>query len=163
HGDSALLTQIAFALINGLTSSMAVFLVAAGVTLIFGILKILNFAHGSFFMIGAYVGLSFMGMQPSSVLMFIAMSILAGVVVGARGLAANLVGLRWLRGLYEATTLIATFSLLLIFDGLVKLIWGLNYTSMRPPGFLGGFNQFGPIFLPTYAAFIIVTGIVVFL
>lgn len=157
-----MITQISFALLNGLTVSMAVFLVAAGVTLIFGILKILNFAHGSFFMIGAYIGLTIMGVRPETVAAFLLASIAAGLAVGGLGYLTNLTVLRRLRGLDEATTLIATFSLLLIFDGAVKLIWGLNYVSVPPPPSLGGFQRLGPVLLTNYSAFVIATAVIVF-
>jgi len=156
-------TQISFALVNGITSAMAVFLVAAGVTLIFGILRILNFAHGSFFMLGAYIGFSFLGVQPGPVLLFLGVAIFAGLVVSAFGLLVNTVVFSRLRGLDEGTTLIATFALLLVCDGLVKIVWGLNYVSVPPPSELGGFVTVGRVFIPYYSIFIIALGAAVFI
>lgn len=72
-----------FALINGLSMAMAVFLVASGLTLIYGILKIVNFAHGSFFMIGAYVAFSLTGSDPS-IPVLLASAVAAGAVVADR-------------------------------------------------------------------------------
>ena len=79
------MTQFAFAFVNGLTTGTAVFLVAAGITLIFGILRILNFAHGSFFMVGAYIVFTFVGTNTPSLGAFIAYSTLAGLIVGGLG------------------------------------------------------------------------------
>jgi branched-chain amino acid transport system permease protein len=157
-----MLTQISFALVNGITSAMAVFLVAAGVTLIFGILRILNFAHGSFFMLGAYIALSLLGVQPGSLLLFLGVAILAGLAVAVFGLAANAVVFSRLRGLDEGTTLIATFALLLVCDGLVKFVWGLNYVSVPPPRELGGFFTIGRVFIPYYSLLIIALGVLIF-
>jgi len=77
--------QLAFAIFNGLASGMAFFLVAAGVTLIFGILKVLNFSHGAFFMLGAYIAFSLIGDSTPSIQMLIAASIVGGVLVGVCG------------------------------------------------------------------------------
>src|SRR5690606_8416589 len=75
------LIDVAFALINGMATGMAIFLVAAGLTLIFGILKILNFAHGAFFMVGAYLSYMIIGSNPSSIWLFILAALVGGVVV----------------------------------------------------------------------------------
>ena len=77
--------QFFYALFNGVASGMAIFLVAAGVTLIFGILKIINFSHGAFFMLGAYLTFAFVGDSIDSVAMLLAASLGAGLVVGALG------------------------------------------------------------------------------
>lgn len=158
-----MLTQVIFALVNGLTVGMAVFLVAAGVTLVFGILKILNFAHGSFFMIGAYVAYSIIGRESESMLLFAAAAIVAGVAVGALGYVADLAVFRRLRGIDESYTLIATFALLLACDGAVKLIWGVDYHSIYAPELVAGSVEIGPLLVPAFSLFIIAVGLVVYL
>ena len=70
-------TQLAFAAVNGIVLGMAVFLVAAGLTLVFGILRIFNFAHGSFFMIGAYLAHAIMGQEPSALWFYLGASLTA--------------------------------------------------------------------------------------
>jgi branched-chain amino acid transport system permease protein len=155
--------DIAFALINGLATGMAIFLVAAGLTLIFGILKILNFAHGAFFMIGAYLSYTIVGSNPSSIWIFIAAALIGGVVVAGLGYVTDVVVLRRLRGVDEAFMLIATFAVLLVCSGLVKLIWGVNYASINPPPGIDGALIIGDLFVPSYSIFVIVAGIVIFL
>src|SRR3954469_8603890 len=98
-----------FAPASGLNLAMAGFLVAAGLTLVFGILKILNFAHGTFFMVGAYITYSLVGTEPSSMAWFLASVFLAGLAVGVIGLATDFIVLRRLRSADYHYTLIATF------------------------------------------------------
>jgi branched-chain amino acid transport system permease protein len=156
-------TQVLFAIFNGLTTGLAVFLVAAGITLIFGILRILNFAHGSFFMIGAYIVFSFVGTGTQSLAAFVGYSLVAGVVVGGLGYIVDLVVLRRLRHLDEATNLIATFALLMLCDGAVKLIWGLDPHTVSPPDALGSAVKLAGIYMPALSLFTIAFGVAVFL
>ncbi|PSC02914.1 amino acid ABC transporter permease [Alsobacter soli] len=151
-----------FTIINGLATGMAVFLVAAGLTLIFGILKILNFAHGAFFMIGAYVAFMIVGSNPPSLWLFLLASVAAGLVVGALGFITDRTVLRRLRDVDEAYMLIATFAVLLICEGAVKLIWGVNYASINPPPLLDDAIIVGSLFIPTYSAFLIGFGVLVY-
>lgn len=154
--------DIYFTLINGLATGMAVFLVAAGLTLIFGILKILNFAHGSFFMIGAYVAYTIVGSNPGSIWMFVIAAIGGGLVVGALGYVTDRLVLSRLRNVDEAYMLIATFAVLLVCTGVVKMIWGVNYASVTPPPTLDGALIVGALFVPTYSIFVIIAGLLVF-
>lgn len=154
-----MLTTVIFALANGMTTAMAVFLVASGVTLIFGLLKILNFAHGAFFMIGAYVAFTLVGQSISSVGVLIGVSAVAAGAVAILGYVADVLVLRRLRDLDEATTLIATFALLLICDGAVKLIWGVGFHSISPPESLVGMFEIGPVLLPKLSVFVILFGV----
>jgi branched-chain amino acid transport system permease protein len=155
--------QIAFALINGLTTGMAVFLVAAGITLIFGILKILNFAHGSFFMVGAYVTYTFVGNDPASVPILLGACVAAGLVVGGLGWVTDRLVLRRLRDVPEAYTLIATFALLMLCNGVVKLVWGIDYHAVNPPDALADPLQLGPTPVPTYSVLIVLASVLVFM
>lgn len=154
--------DVYFTLINGLATGMAVFLVAAGLTLIFGILKILNFAHGSFFMIGAYVAYTIVGSNPGSIWMFVLAAVGGGLVVGALGYVTDRIVLSRLRNVDEAYMLIATFAVLLVCTGVVKMIWGVNYASVTPPPLLDGALIVGALFVPTYSIFVIIAGLIVF-
>ncbi|WP_342363622.1 branched-chain amino acid ABC transporter permease [Terrarubrum flagellatum] len=154
---------MAFAIINGLTTAMAVFLVAAGLTLMFGILRVLNFAHGAFFMIGAYVAWSLLGDAPDSLAAFIGGALGAAALVGALGLVVDQLVLRRLRHVDEHYMLIATFAVLLICVGVAKMIWGMDFHSADPPPFLDGGVAIAGLFLPKFSLFVIATGFVVFL
>lgn len=157
-----MLDQVLFSIANGLATGMAVFLVAAGVTLIFGLFRILNFAQGSFFMLGAYIAFSIMGPFVESMWTFLAAALVGGVVVAALGLLTDLVVFRRLRDFDEAYALIATFALMLALDGVIKLVWGINYHSINPPAFLGGVMFVGPVIIPYFSIFIIAVGLLTF-
>lgn len=157
------MTQIIFATLNGMALGSTIFLVAAGVTLIYGILHILNFAHGGFFMIGAYVAFSILTWFGSSSLPFyLAAAIAAGAVVALLGYVVDRTVLRRLQAVDDYYSLIATFALLLCCDGAVKLIWGVDYYSVFPPAVLAGAIRFGGVVLPSFSLFIVGTGILIF-
>jgi branched-chain amino acid transport system permease protein len=156
--------QIVVALLNGLSSALAVFLVAAGLTLIFGILKILNFSHGGFFMIGAYVAFALLRLAGTeSLATFLGAAVAAGFAVAILGVIVERVVLRRLRGVDEAYMLIATFAVMLLCEGAVKLIWGVNFVTIDPPEALAGAVELGPLFLPSFSLFVIAAGVVAFL
>ncbi len=156
--------DIGMTVFNGLAWAMATFLVAAGLTLIFGILHILNFAHGGFFMIGAYVSYSIMlgfgGGLP--LWLYLVRAMAAGVVVGLLGWVVDKLVFRRLRDVEDAYSLIATYALLLICGGAVTLIWGLNYMGVMPPPALNSVIFLGDMFMPTYTIFIIFCGVAAF-
>ncbi|WP_269932939.1 branched-chain amino acid ABC transporter permease [Aminobacter sp. HY435] len=152
-----------FTLVNGLTTGMAVFLVAAGLTLVFGIMRILNFAHGAFFMIGAYVASSLVGSAPRSVLALVAAAVVAALVVGVLGIVVQRFVLRRIQHVDEHYMLIATFAVMLVCVGFVKLVWGLEFLSVDPPPGIDTGVEIAGLFIPSFSLFIIGSGIVVFL
>jgi branched-chain amino acid transport system permease protein len=154
--------QLSFALINGLTVAMSIFLVAAGLTLVFGILRIMNFAHGGFFMIGAYLTFSLLQLFELSLASYLLASVISGLVVGALGVICDKLVLSRLRHLDEAYMLIGTFGLLMVCTGAVKLIWGVDYHSSQLPDSLSGILIFGDLLVPRFSLFIIGMGIVVY-
>jgi branched-chain amino acid transport system permease protein len=158
-----MLLEWSFALVSGLTLAMAGFLVAAGLTLVFGILKILNFAHGAYFMVGAYVTYAVVGKAPQTVGWWIVGCVAGGIAVGLLGLLTDSIVFRRLRGVDQHYTLIATFALLLVVSGVVKLVWGLDYLAVRPPPALDSSLSLGGLFISLYSLFVIGAGIAVFL
>ena len=149
-------------LFNGLFTAMVVFLFATGLTLVFGILRILNFAHGGFFMIGAYIAFSLVKTFASSAstLAYVAISIAAGILVGLCGLVVERVVFRPLQSVDESYSLIATYALLLISEGAVKAIWGVSFHSVTTPALLGGAVMLDDLVMPLFAIFIIALGVV---
>ena len=149
-------------LFNGLFMAMVVFLFTTGLTLIFGILRVLNFAHGGFFMVGAYVAFTLTRALDSSASMvsYLLTSLAAGIVVGLIGLLIDRIVFRRLQKVDEAYSLIATYALLLVTEGVVKAVWGVSFHSAPPPDLLAGAYFLGDLFLPTYALFVILCGLV---
>lgn len=152
-------------LVNSLTWAMATFLVAAGLTLVFGTLHILNFSHGGFFMIGAYIAYSLaqaMG-QATSTAFYLFGSLVAGLAVALLGLVVDRLVLKRLAGVEDAYILIATYALLLVCEGATKLVWGLKYHTMMPPQALDGAWVFGQAVVPRLSLFIIASGVVTYI
>lgn len=129
-------------LIDGLVYSSWLFIVAAGLTLVYGVMKILNMAHGSLYAVGAYtaaslVGWYFNGGYPpwGSFALFIGGAVVAGIVTGLiieRGL------LRWMYGRDEVVMILVTYGVLLILEDATKLLWGVDaYFAYQPYGLLG--------------------------
>ncbi len=150
---SLLITQ----LLNGLQLGLLLFLLASGLTLIFGIMDFINLSHGSFYMIGAYFCGTVVAWSGS---------FLAGVVFGLVGMFAIGALVEWLiaRKLYRADHLdhvLVTFGLILIFDTLVHMIWGAAGMAIPLPDMLNGQIRLGEIVLPTYRLLIIVAGLAV--
>jgi branched-chain amino acid transport system permease protein len=144
-------------LMNGLQLGLLLFLLASGLTLIFGIMDFINLSHGSFYMIGAY----FCG-----TIVAYSGSFLLGVVIGLVGMFIVGALIEWaiVRKLYRSDHLdhvLVTFGLILIFDTLVHLIWGASGMAIRLPDSLNGQISFGNIELPTYRMVIIVSGLIV--
>lgn len=137
------MTQILAILFDGAIYASWLFLVAAGLTVIYGVMRVLNMAHGSFYAIGAYSAASLVGWffagEPGnpwlSYLLLVGCALVAGVVVGLvveRGL------LRHLQGKDEILMVIVTYALLLILEDATKLVWGVDpYFAYQPYRLLG--------------------------
>ncbi len=149
---------IAFQGLIGLSQAMYLWLISSGLTIIFGVLRIVNFAHGSLFMVGAYLAYTFYGRLGLPFWLGIALSLLG---VGLLGLVMERGFLRHLYGFDEAYQLILTFGFILILEDAVKLIWGGVFRIPPIPAFLdGAWRIFGRPF-PLYNAFVIAVGLVV--
>ncbi|TAM60099.1 branched-chain amino acid ABC transporter permease [bacterium] len=148
-------------LVDGLGQGVLLFLIASGLTLIYGVMRVLNFSHGGFFMLGAYFTYAITRGHALP-----GPALVAAVVVA--GLLTALVGALTERGLFrriyplpEISSLLATFALLLVFEGLGRLIWGIAPLSQpQSPSFLGLLHV-GPVALPAYDVFLYVVGALV--
>src|SRR6185503_20058081 len=137
---------------------MYLWLISAGLTIIFGVLRIVNFAHGSLFMVGSYLAYTFYGQMGLPFGLAIVLSLLG---TGLLGYVMERVFLRRLYGVDEAYQLILTFGFILILDDAVKIIWGGVCKIPPIPEFLdGAWSVFGRPF-PVYNAFVIAVGLVV--
>jgi branched-chain amino acid transport system permease protein len=141
---------------NGLSYGALLFLLASGLSLIFGVMRIVNLAHGSYFMLGGYVGLSTAWRTGSY-----ALALVAGAVVMALvGIAMERAFLRRLPGQTLGQVLM-TIGFALIFQDLALLIWGGDPYSIRVPAQLSGVVTAGPGRFPIYRIFIIVVAVLV--
>lgn len=144
--------------LNGLASASSLFLVAVGLSLIFGVTRIVNFAHGSFYMLGVYVAYS-CATAFSGAFGFWAGVLAAGVAVAIIGVLVEVLVLRRIYSSPELLQLIATFALVLIIKDAALAIWGPeDLLGPRAPGFTGAIEIFGRAF-PTYDLLLIALGV----
>jgi branched-chain amino acid transport system permease protein len=148
--DFALIT-----LLNGVTYGLLLFLLSSGLTLIFSMMGILNFAHASFYMLGAYFAF-----EVSRRVGFAAGLVLAPVLVGAVGALVQHHGLRRVRRHGHVAELLFTFGLFFVVDDLVQLVWGkvtLDYKV--PPALDGTLFRIGGTAFPIYRGFMMVASV----
>ncbi|MEP6018288.1 MAG: ABC transporter permease [Paracoccaceae bacterium] len=130
-------------ILTGLANASSLFLVACGLSLIFGVTRIVNFAHGSLYMLGAYVGYSLMQVLPGG-FGFWGSILLAGIAVGIIGVAIEMLVLRPVYRAPELFQLVATFGVILVIQDLTLLIWGPeDFLGPRAPGLRGVFRVMG--------------------
>lgn len=144
--------------LNGLQLGVMLFLMAAGLTLVFGIMHLINLAHGSLYMVGAYVTASATMASGSFPL-----GALCGVVAaGVTGMVVELLALRRLYGRDHLDQVLATFGVILTFNELTKIVWGPQALFLAIPEALSGTVEMLPgAPYPTYRLFIIGVGLVV--
>ncbi len=147
-------------LVDGLIYASWLFIAAAGLTLVYGVMRILNMAHGSFYAIGAYSAASLIGWYFTqgyapwgSYLLLLAAALVSGAITGLvieRGL------LRFMYGRDEVVMILVTYGVLLILEDVIKLIWGVgSYVAYQPYALLGR-TQAGPIAFANYDLALIV-------
>lgn len=147
-------------LLNGLAGASSLFLVAAGLSLIFGVTRIVNFAHGSFFMVGIYMAYTLVSHLGTGLGFWPAL-LLAAVAVGVLGALIEVLLLRRIYKAPELFQLLATFALVLVIKDAVLWFWGPDeLLGPRAPGLSGAVQILGRSF-PSYDLFLIVVGPVV--
>jgi branched-chain amino acid transport system permease protein len=143
---------------GGLTAAMFLFLIASGLSLVFGVMRVLNFAHGSFYMIGAYIAWQVVQwLQPTPERFWPAV-LAAAVGVALLGAVIERLLFRYLYDREELYQLLFTYALVLILGDFAKFLWGTQQLSVsRPPVLAGGFELFGTT-VPAYNLFIMLFG-----
>lgn len=150
---SALFVQ----LLNGLASASSLFLVASGLSLIFGVTRIVNFAHGSFYMLGLYLAWSLVNHLGADAWFWPSLLLAAGLI-GVLGAAVEILLLRRIYRAPELFQLLATFALVLVFKDAALWLWGPeDLLGPRAPGLAGAVAILGHLF-PSYDLFLIVAG-----
>jgi len=144
--------------LNGLQFGLLLFLLAAGLTLVFGIMDLVNLAHGSLYMMGAYFAATFTAWTDS----FVAGALLALLATLLLGMVLEVVALRPLYGRDHLDHVLGTFGLILFFNELVRMVWGPAGLSLPlPTGLIYPVELLPGLFYPTYRIVIIVVALVV--
>ncbi|HEV1996972.1 MAG TPA: branched-chain amino acid ABC transporter permease [Candidatus Dormibacteraeota bacterium] len=148
-------------LASGVADGVLLFLIASGLTLIFGVLRILNFAHGGFFMLGAYLVYQVLGGRATDGATFLVIAAGAGLAVAAVGIASEATVFRRLYTLRPVNSLLGTFALLLVLEGLGQLGWGLSPRSQAVPSSFSALMRFGGGQVPAYDLVLFAVGAMV--
>lgn len=157
------MSTILAVLVDGVIYASWMFIIASGLTLIYGVMRILNMAHGSLYALGAYAAASLAGAwlragraPMGSYLMLVLAAVLVGLVMGPlieRGL------LRYCYGRDEVVLVLVTYALFLVLEDVVKLVWGVeSYFISEPYGLLGTLDV-GPLSYPWYSFAIVAAAV----
>ena len=143
---------------GGLTTAMFLFLIASGLSLVFGVMRVINFAHGSFYMFGAYLAWqAVQWLHPTGARFWLA-ALLAAGGVGLLGALTERLFFRSLYGREELYQLLFTYALVLILGDAAKFIWGTDQLSVSTPPALAGSVQIFGTTQPLYTLFIVGIG-----
>lgn len=144
--------------LNGLQQGVTLFLLAAGLTLVFGVMHLINLAHGTLYMVGAYVAATVTQVSGN----FLWGVIAAVAAAGLTGAAIEVIALRRLYDRGHLDQVLATFGVILFFNELVKILWGPQALFLSPPAILSGTVEFIPgVPYPAYRLLIIAVGLAV--
>ena len=154
-----MLELVFFSLLNGLVYGMLLFMLASGLTLIFGMMGVLNFAHAAFYMLGAYIAYTI-----ASAMSYWAGLVIAPLAVGVLGALVERYGLRRVHRFGHVPELIFTFGVAVVITEIVQLVWGRPAKSYTVPAALDFalFNVFKSSF-PAYKAFMLLISAAIFL
>lgn len=143
--------------INGLATGMLIFLLAAGLTLIFGLMDVLNFAHGGLFAWGAYASVWFYALTDSFVIAVLG-AILTGIILGF--ITEKLI----ITPVYgnHVQQILITLGFMLVLTEMLKVVFGPNQIAAKTPEFLSGSWEVGDVIIIKYRVFIIIMGFLVF-
>jgi branched-subunit amino acid ABC-type transport system permease component len=144
--------------LSGLTAAMFLFLIASGLSLIFGVLRVLNFAHGTFYMLGAYATFQIVQWVGTGPGRFWVAALGAALGIAVLGGLVERFLFRRLYGKEELYQLLFTYALVLVLSDVARIVWGTQQKSVsRPPGLTGGFTLLGTT-VPYYNLFILLLG-----
>jgi branched-chain amino acid transport system permease protein len=144
-------------LLIGLSIGTLLFLLAAGLTLVFGMLGVINFAHGALYMLGAYTGYQLVAWTGS----FWVALVVAPLIVGLFGAVLERATLRPLYERPPAYQLLLTFGYILVIEEFIRLVWGVNFKAMNAPSQLSGTVEFFGSTVTNYRLFIVGFGALV--
>lgn len=140
-------------ILNGLVYGSLLIIVASGLALIYGLRRVVNFAHGSLYMLGAYIGYS-VALHSN----FWMALIIAPLIMGVIGVLLDRYGLRLLQDRDPLSVILVTFGLLLVIEDVVQTVWGKSNLSLDEPELLNTSIQFLGATMPTYRIAVVVAG-----
>ena len=148
-------------IVSGLGDGMLLFLIASGLSVIFGAMRFLNFAHGAFFAIGGYLTYNLLSELQLSPVLLIGGALVAGLGIALLAYASEIVVFRRLYKLPPIDSLLGTYALLLLLEGAILVVWGPNSLSVPYPEGLNSTVRIGSVDVPQYSLLLISVGAVV--
>lgn len=148
-------------IVSGLGDGVLLFLIASGLSVIFGAMRFLNFAHGAFFAIGSYLTYNFLQRTGMSPVLLVLAALAAGVGIAALAYLSEVVVFRRLYKLPPLDSLLGTYALLLLLEGAILMVWGPNSLSVPYPDYLNGAIDLGGVQFPQYSLLLVGIGAVV--
>lgn len=146
-------------ILSGLAQGFPLFVIASGLTLIYGVLRVLNFAHGSLFMIGAYIVAA--SLNSTSLGMFLLTALLAGLCVAVVGVLCEVLVFRRLYDGAHSISLLGAFALFLVLNGLVEKIFGVEPRTVPYPKTLSGSIEVAGVPISKYDIMVITIGLLI--
>jgi branched-subunit amino acid ABC-type transport system permease component len=153
--------QLLGAVLNGLTSGSIIFMFAAGLTVVFGVAGILNFAHGGVFMISAYAAASVLQRSPGSDFSYVYAVLVAVLVAVVLSVVLELVVIRRFYQYQHEYMLLGTYALLLVLEGGAEVTFGVEAYFAPMPGWASGGFTIGAVFVNWYMVMVMLLGAVV--
>jgi branched-chain amino acid transport system permease protein len=144
--------------VGGLTTAMFLFLIASGLSLVFGVMRVINFAHGTFYMLGAYIAWQTVQWLAPSAERFWPAVLVAALGVALLGAIVERLLLRYLYGREELYQLLFTYALVLVLGDAAKYFWGTGQLSVSRPPMLGASLEVFGATVPVYNLFIMLVG-----
>jgi len=141
-------------LLNGVARGMLLFMIAAGLSLVFGLMNVLNLAHGGLFAVGVYLAYQFAGGSGPGFVIALAACLVAAAVLG---LLLDF-SLRPIKGQGHSAEVLVTLGLLYIVGDIISTVWGNEFRSVRPPPVLSGSTEVLGVIFPKYRLAVIVVG-----
>jgi Branched-chain amino acid ABC-type transport system, permease components len=155
--EGGAMTGFGMALLNSLDIGLLLFVIAVGLNIIFGVLNVINFAHGALYMVGAYLAFTCMNLM---LMPFWLTLLIAPLGVAILAVIVDRVMLRFIYQRDISDSLLLTFALLLILNDAVRLIWGTGIHVVEPPVLLRGTAHLpGGLAYPVYSGFVVVIGL----
>lgn len=152
------MTFLLVQLLTGVAGASSLFLISAGLTVIFGVTRVVNFSHGSLYMLGAYVAWSVLALLPATPFGFAAGVAATAAVLAALGAGLEIALLRRIYRAPELLQLLATFGVVLIVQDVTQAIWGAEDLSLPRPAWMRGFVAIGAERFPSYDLLLIAAG-----
>src|SRR5690606_10588715 len=147
------MSSFGMALLNSLDIGLLLFVIAVGLNIVFGVLNVINFAHGALYMLGAYLAYSCMNLLG---LPFWVTLLVAPLGVAALAVVIDRVMLRFIYQREISDSLLLTFALLLILNETIRMVWGTGIHVVEPPEMLRGTVMLpGGIMYPVYSLFVV--------